>query len=477
MRMSASIDYMEEQEPFSHEEQRLREELEQAERELAPREADLASADAELQALEDKRVEYEPLEEACQVIEKLEASGLSRTFWGDRATDVEVGEHLSEVRGRIESIAGEQIEAEARREAARKRLRQQLDEIALIESDLLQAIEAEERKRQEWQLEREATEPEPRLQILPWARDLEEDSLYRRSLLGAVAAALLLGLLMPLIDIPIRDKEEITEVPERFARLIRKEPLRAMPEPTPMQKRVVEEKLPEPDPDVKPEPEAKPEVQVAETEQVEVAPEAPRDKVASTGLLAFRESFSDLASGRPSAKLGSDARVSDAGQESIGAPQRAMVAVDGPGSSGGINVASLSRDVGGAGNGEEMAGVALSRVASSIGATGGERPLSAGGVAGRTDEEIQIVFDRYKAALYRLYNRELRKDPTLRGQMVLKLTIEPDGSVSVCALQASDMNAPTLADQVVSRVLGFDFGAKEVPAVTILYPIDFLPTA
>ena len=97
--------------------------------------------------------------------------------------------------------------------------------------------------------------------------------------------------------------------------------------------------------------------------------------------------------------------------------------------------------------------------------------------AGRTDEEIQIVFDRYKAALYRLYNRELRKDPTLRGQMVLRLTIEPDGSVSLCGLQSSDMKAPDLAQRVVDSVTGFQFGAKEVPAVTILYPIDFLPTA
>jgi outer membrane biosynthesis protein TonB len=475
--MSASIESTIEQESLSQEELRLRAELEEAERELAPCKAELEAAEADLQALEDKRVQFEPLEEACQVIEKLEASGLSRTFWGDRATDADVVEHMVEVRGRIESIAGKQIEAEARREAARKRLRQQLDQIALIEGDLLQAIETEERRRQEWLVEREATELQPRLQILPWTRDREEDSLYRRSMLGAAAAALLLGLMIPLIDIPIPEKEEITEVPERFARLIRKEPLRAMPEPTPMQKRVVEEKPPEEKPEVKPEPEAKPEVQVAETQQVEVAPEAPRDKVASTGLLAFRESFSNLASGRPNARLGSEARVSDAGQEAIGAPQRSMVSVDGPGSSGGINVASLSRDVGGAGTGEQMEGVALSRVASSIGATGGDRPLSSGAIAGRTDEEIQIVFDRYKAALYRLYNRELRSDPSLKGQMVLKLTIEPDGSVSICSLQSSDMNAPTLAEQVVARVLGFDFGAKEVPAVTILYPIDFLPTA
>ena len=151
-----------------------------------------------------------------------------------------------------------------------------------------------------------------------------------------------------------------------------------------------------------------------------------------------------------------------------------MVATSAPGSSGGINLASISRDVGGGGQG--IAGVEVSRVTSSIGGgSGPDRPLSGGAAAGRTDEEIQIVFDRYKAALYRLYNRELRRDPTLRGQLVLRLTIEPDGSVSLCELHSTDMNAPALSQQVVARVQAFDFGAKDVAAMTIIYPIDFLP--
>ena len=118
-------------------------------------------------------------------------------------------------------------------------------------------------------------------------------------------------------------------------------------------------------------------------------------------------------------------------------------------------------------------------LASSIGgAEGPNRPLSAGAFAGRTDEEIQIVFDRYKAALYRLYNRELRRDPTLRGQMVLRLTIEPDGTVSMCEVLSSDMNAPALSEQVVGRIRNFDFGAKDgIVAMTIIYPIDFLPAS
>ncbi len=56
------------------------------------------------------------------------------------------------------------------------------------------------------------------------------------------------------------------------------------------------------------------------------------------------------------------------------------------------------------------------------------------------------------------------------------MTIESDGSVSLCEVQSSDMQAPKLSTQVVTRVKTFDFGAKDgISAITILYPIDFLP--
>jgi hypothetical protein len=61
--------------------------------------------------------------------------------------------------------------------------------------------------------------------------------------------------------------------------------------------------------------------------------------------------------------------------------------------------------------------------------------------------------------------------------MVLHLTIEPDGTVSMCELMSTDMNAPLLVEQVLARVRTFDFGAKDVAAITIYYPIDFLPAA
>jgi hypothetical protein len=168
-----------------------------------------------------------------------------------------------------------------------------------------------------------------------------------------------------------------------------------------------------------------------------------------------------------------------------------MLTTNAPGSSGGINLASLSRNVGGGGGGGGgtgggigggggvggMNGVQVGRATSAIAAiTGDERPKARGGPgAARTDEEIQIVFDRYKAAFSRLFNRELRNDPTLKGQMVLRLTVAPDGRVAMCTLQSSDMDAADLANQVVNRVKTINFGAKEVQAVTNVYPIAFLP--
>jgi len=212
------------------------------------------------------------------------------------------------------------------------------------------------------------------------------------------------------------------------------------------------------------------------------------EPIGNAGILALRDKFASIAKEKPGPRLGRDARITDAVDRGENSSPSTLT-TNNPGSSGGIDGSTLRRSVGGGGGGAFPGvggggaggggaggyGLEPGRATSPI-APGGDRPRAQGGPgAGRTDEEIQIVFDRYKASFYRLYNRELRKDPTLKGQMVLRLTIEPDGSVSMCKLQSSDMNAPALADQVVGIVLTINFGAKEVPALTISYPIDFLP--
>jgi hypothetical protein len=210
----------------------------------------------------------------------------------------------------------------------------------------------------------------------------------------------------------------------------------------------------------------------------------PEPNVGRAGILAFKEQFASLAQDKIAPRLGTDAHygaADDVGQAS----SHSVLTTNTPGSSGGIDAGSLSRNVGGGGGrggggggAGGMPGVKVVHATSSIaGIGGGDRPKAHSGPgASRTDEEIQIVFDRYKSAFYRDYNRELRRNPTLQGKMVLRLTIEPDGAVSMCVLQSTDMEAPDLVAQVVSRVKTINFGAKDgVQAVTIVYPIDFLP--
>jgi uncharacterized membrane protein YgcG len=225
----------------------------------------------------------------------------------------------------------------------------------------------------------------------------------------------------------------------------------------------------------------------------EAQPPQPQPNVGKAGILAFKDKFASLAQDKLAPRLGADAQYGAA--DDVGRPSSlSTLATNTPGSSGGIDVGSLNHSVGGGGgrgggggggaggtgSGGAGGGIPIAHATSSIAAIGGgDRPKARSGPgASRTDEEIQIVFDRYKSAFYRLYNRELRNNPALQGKMVLRLTIEADGSVSMCTLQSTDMNAPDLATQVVNRVRTINFGAKEgVQAVTIVYPIDFLPAA
>ncbi len=460
---------------FSQEQRSILEDVEQSEQALGNLESDLKSVEAELEALVAKGQQYDVLSRICRGLSELDELGASHLFWDEDIGIDRREERLRFARQKIEEFNAEIAQVESRREAIVDSIGSQNTRLDELHYSLKDAIAREESRRNEWLVEREPSALPHRAQVMPWNRGCEEDQRFRKSLGSSFAASIAVTFLVSTIALPVVERERVVELPERVAKLVRQE----RRPPPPVEPPIIPEKPPEPEPELVKEEPPEPMPRATEAPVVAEVPQPDtREQVKAKGILAFRESFAGRANLRPSAQLGSQARVTSAGENAVGRPQRMMVTTSAPGSSGGINLADISRDVGGGGGGG-IAGVEVSRVASTIGGgEGPDRPLSGGAPAGRTDEEIQIVFDRYKAALYRLYNRELRKDPTLRGQLVLKLTIEPDGSVSLCQLQSSDMNAPVLAQQVVDRVRTFDFGAKEdIVAVTIIYPIDFLPAA
>jgi hypothetical protein len=469
----------------------LQAQVDEALEKLGGLERNLSSIKGELDALAVQREQHVLLEQVCGSLEKLAESGAGHFFWGDGHEPGRVALHLDRARQRIAGFHEQLAEIERRRQAVIDEISAGRDVLAILEDDLDEQRQEEEELRNEWVVDREMA-PEPaRVVPMPWVRGAEDDRRLRKHLAQALAAALLLGVILPAIDIPLPEAAEVIEVPERLVELIRER--RPLPPPQQVAEERPRQAEPEEQEPVETPPEEQPQ-QVAADQPSEPTPEPgdaipnepPGQRARQSGILAFRETFA-AAANRPAAALGTSARITSGGDSATGRPERAMVATLAPGSSGGINIGSISRGLGsgaadGSGGGALTAGVTATREGGVIGGSGGGggsgRPLAgASGVAGRTDEEIQIVFDRYKAQLYRLYNRELRNIPTLRGQMVLKLTIEPNGSVSFLELQSTDMNAPNLVAQVLERVRTFDFGAKDVAAITIVYPIDFLPAA
>jgi outer membrane biosynthesis protein TonB len=434
---------------------------------------DLHAVDAELTALAPERKQHQLLQDACGALEQLRETGGAELFWGDRAAAGE--DQIRRARGRAEVFQKRVGGIEDRRQTLVEHIRQHEHEAGLIEDDLFEAQEEEELRKLDWIIERELGELPSHELVMPWTRRGEDDRRFRKSLAMSLLVCLLLAVVFPMIDLPLPEPDEIVQVPDRIVRMMMKErprppaPPREELKPKPQEEQVAQKPV---EKETKRKPVTPDKV---EPEPVEVAKAEPEPE---QGILAFREKLA-FKEARVTDRIGLKSRINDADDNAAGRPQRSMLTSNAPGSSGGINLAALSRNAGGGGGGGGgMQGVQAGRATSSIGGVGtADRPLASGGRAGRTDEEIQIVFDRYKAALYRLYNRELRKDPTLRGQMVLRLTIEPDGRVSMCQLQASDMNAPELSTQVVERVRTINFGAKDVDPITILYPIDFLPAA
>jgi TonB family protein len=310
--------------------------------------------------------------------------------------------------------------------------------------------------------------------LMPWELSAETDARFQRIVRLCLAVFLLFGIIMPYLPLPELIKKPVAEPPPRLATLIfevRKTPPKPVPAP--------QIKPPEPEKQVKkPKPVTKkpvpPKVVKATPKPAPVKPKvSARKQAEQAGLLAMKDALADMRQNTVTSTLKKTGNLSQAGGKAR-TTDRAILTSGTTRSSGGIQTASLSRNTGGG----QLAGRATTRVHSPSGnAPGGDTAGSSRGErsAGRSIEEIQMVFDRNKGAIFSVYNRALRKDPTLQGKVVLELTIAPSGKVTRCVLVSSELHDAALGKKISQRVKLFNFDAKDVSEVTITYPIEFLP--
>lgn len=457
--------------PISTQEQALRAQIAEVREKIARFQKDLLALGQLLDSLSSQQLQYQLLNEIADALEKLHAMGSADLFWTEQPTHETPAQTVQRLRQAVATYQQKIIAVAQSRSALQDNIQNQADRIFSLNHHLAEVQEEEEAESEqhEFEIERTAHTVAYRTLVMPWSAQGDDERRYRKILFVFFILALALGLLMPQWKL-LPPEREAVQIPDRLAQFIKKKQVKPA-EPKPLEKK-----------------KESPEKKEEKIPNKEIPPTSPetrqaRAKAETRGVLAFKNNLAGLVQDASPAKLGANARISNNGLGSGDGSQRSIIMAQqgmaGQGGSGGINTATLNHQVAGnAGKSITNTETKFNRVESTVSTVAKEvtRRSSTDAGPARTDEEIQIVFDRYKSALYRIYNRELRNDPALRGKMVLRITIEPDGHVSACAIKSTDLASPALSADIVERVLKFNFGPKEgVPAVVILYPIDFLP--
>lgn len=332
----------------------------------------------------------------------------------------------------------------------------------------------------------------PRSPGLPWNRDARENLGFSVILVIMLVLFLPPAFLIPTLDLPEIERSEAEQVPPRLARLVTRpeppvkpepemqpepavtpEPVKPEPKPEPeIAQKQPEPPKPEPVPEpvkAEPKPEIRPEPAVAQPEKPQQTTAQAREKASKSGLLAMKDRLASLREPEPAPAREFVANTrSEVKAGAVAEPDSSEV-LSGSGGVKDITAPETSVEVAG----HQVRNVEAPEEESREVAAKPASPQPSAGE--RAMSNIRKVFDAQKTALYSLYRRELRQDPTLEGKVLLELVIEPDGSVSACEVVSSELEHPSLEQRIAMRVRLFNFGAAKVDTRRVRFPIDFLP--
>ena len=145
--------------------------------------------------------------------------------------------------------------------------------------------------------------------------------------------------------------------------------------------------------------------------------------------------------------------------------------------SGGINVgAYASHEVGGV----VLSGRETTKVKSGLAEASKKAATTAGGGnndnrSSRSGEEIRKVMDQNSSALFSIYNRALRENATLKGDLVVQMVIDSSGRILEATIISSELKNSELEAKILSRIKSITFPASNVEKTTIPYTFKFSP--
>lgn len=315
--------------------------------------------------------------------------------------------------------------------------------------------------------------PEPEL---PWAEH-QEDRGFRWLMIIMVVLFLGSGVVFNAINLPEVVQKNLIDISPRLAKLILEKQKVKPPPPEKVIPKKEEQKKPEKKKKEKPKEKKK---EKPKEKKKEVKKEDAREIAKKSGLIALADELEDL---RESFDLDDTLKLpqqTEGKQAAVVATSSDLLTAGAQTSSGGIKTDTLNRNI----KTSELAQRQTTSVKSKIEADATKlakasttkKGSGSGASAKRSADEIERVFQKNKGSIFNIYNRALRKNPSLVGQVVVELTISPSGQVTSVKVLSSELDDETLERKLVIKIKKFKFSKANVAEVTVTYPIDFLPS-
>ncbi len=302
--------------------------------------------------------------------------------------------------------------------------------------------------------------------LLPWS-DTDSDQQFNKITLKVLAVFFVLFIVFPLLPKSEVKKDKFDEVPPRFARLLIKQPIKPIikkPEPKKIEKKKKKEIK------KKPKKKIKKKITKKKANKPKPKPKPSAKKVAQSVFdSAGFDELADIRDDFNVAALKNSKLKTVSKRKEIAFDASRVLTSKASSGSGGIKSEIVSiRD------NTKLKQRDTTNVQSNIKTTGNKRRNSRS--VGRSDEEVQLTFQRYKGKLFSIYNRALRTDPGLQGTILFKITINAAGTVINIKVISSEINNNKLVKRMRLRIKRFKFGAKPGASnFTFTYPLDLIP--
>ena len=93
----------------------------------------------------------------------------------------------------------------------------------------------------------------------------------------------------------------------------------------------------------------------------------------------------------------------------------------------------------------------------------------------RSNASLLAVIQRYAAGIQYCYGNELKRTPTMRGKLVVAITVAASGEVTDAAVVQNTTGSQALSQCALSQIRDWRFPAIATGATTFQAPFVFTP--